>query len=50
MQDSQKPEQRPVHEGPSWGLMLLAILVAILLALAIAWAFITPLLHPHHPH
>jgi hypothetical protein len=30
--------------------MLLAILIAILLALAIAWAFITPLLHPHHAH
>jgi hypothetical protein len=30
--------------------MLLGILVAILLALAIAWAFITPLLHPHHGH
>jgi len=30
--------------------MLLAILIAILLALAIAWAFITPLLHPHPGH
>jgi hypothetical protein len=30
--------------------MLGAILFAILVALAIAWAFITPLLHPHHGH
>lgn len=33
--------------GPSWGLMLLIMLLAMLAAVAIAWAFITPALHPH---
>jgi hypothetical protein len=41
-------EPRRVHAGPSWALMLGVIFAAILVALAIAWAFIEPLLHPHH--
>lgn len=45
--DEAAGEDRPGTSGPSWGLMLLIILLAMLVALGIAWAFITPLLHRH---
>lgn len=45
--DEAAGEDRPETFGPSWGLMLLIILLAMLVALGIAWAFITPLLHRH---
>ena len=40
----------PPASGPSWSLMLFIILLAMLAAAGIAWAFINPMLHPHHPH
>jgi len=44
---SESHEPQATHGGPSWGVMLLIILLAMLAAVGIAWAFIHPMLHPH---
>lgn len=49
-QDNHHPTQtNPPPSGPSWLLMLFILFLAILAAAGIAWAFIHPMLHPHHP-
>jgi flagellar basal body-associated protein FliL len=48
VQKNSSHEATPSHrEGPSWGLMLVLIVVAMLVATGIAWMFIHPFFMRH---